>query len=85
MLLIKAIFTMLTVAMLSIPSNINLQTMNTPTPIIGNNVQIGAFTPPSPYDGGLTALISSHGRQHPLQHITKYTETGTSLLNHPQH
>lgn len=56
MLLIKTIFTMLIVAMLSIPASINLQATNTPTPIIGNNVQIGAFAPPSPYDGGLTAL-----------------------------
>lgn len=67
MLFLKTLFT-LTLALLTVSTNVNAVALQVddPSPIIANNVKIGAFAPPSPYDGGLTAvnnLENSLGRK----------------------
>ena len=56
MLFTKTILASLLTLTLTIPATLTNVSLPSSNPIIANNVKIGAFAPPSPYDGGLTAV-----------------------------
>ena len=56
MLLIKTILASLLTVTTALTSTLTNTSLPSSEPILANNIKIGAFAPPSPYNGGLTAV-----------------------------